>query len=148
MTIASLIPIGCSSRSPSPPRSTQLSGTPRGTLAVAQHLLALLPTSGALSSADLAALPLPAPTLDSVALALEFVREVDGVVYVSSAASLSSLNRHDGDSVAGVRDGAGQSKRRDEVVFRRDNLDGILRRVKGWERVVRAGEGAGMRESR
>ncbi|BGP21049.1 hypothetical protein JCM10213v2_009228 [Rhodosporidiobolus nylandii] len=59
----------------------------------------------------------PPPSLSSLASALSFARQID---------QLAHNTPH---------------RRRDEDVFQEENLEAVLRRVGGWERVVRSGAG-------
>ncbi|GAA5903236.1 hypothetical protein JCM6882_008114 [Rhodosporidiobolus microsporus] len=89
-----------------------LEDTSQAAFEVVKHLTSLLP-SLSLSSAS----STPQPSLSSLGLALSFTRQIDQLAHNLPHA------------------------RRDEDVFRQENLEGVLRRVKGWERVVRGGEG-------
>lgn len=83
-----------------------------------QHLLALLPSASVKQ--------VPPPAFDSLALALDFVRDVDTLVHHHKPAK-------------GHAGGVHEEWRRDELVFRRENLESVMRRVRGWERIARGG---------
>ncbi|GAA6033801.1 hypothetical protein JCM8097_000348 [Rhodosporidiobolus ruineniae] len=95
-----------------------LEETSEAAFEVVKYLVALLPSlSLAPSPSSATSPPSPSPSLSSLALTLSFTRQLDQLAHASPHA------------------------RRDEDVFRRENLEGVLRRVRGWERVARVGEG-------
>ncbi|SCV73887.1 BQ2448_6317 [Microbotryum intermedium] len=90
-----------------------LSAQEQAELAVARHLISLLPSFVAATPPSRSRLP---TSVNSLALAVAFTRSIDSL----------------------VQHGPQGENRRDEVVFTQDNVEKMLKRVKKWERVVRS----------